>query len=486
MRPNISSKQSDAGHGPYRFLLSVGLPFLLLLAFLSQQVFSFDNLGWSHGFRHPLMGWDHLVTMLAVGVWAAQLRGQAVWMLPLAFVGVMSLGGLAGAAGISIPSVEGIILLSCAVFSVLITRKIRFSAKINVMIVAFFAFFHGFAHGQEISTSASLISYTLGFMLATLLLHGAGILVSKLVVLAVTCLLAAMFSSSALAKYAATQEQKIPVSSTKIMFDGRGLFDFGGLNQATQPAFQSDSVIGINCLESFRLSFSERGKFASINVSNKASSTKLKLVADFSALIFKTSSVIALNDRQMLSLRADDYCAPGDLSFKKHYPAINHTPGTHLLSNGVGLTSPPVANDDLNAQSAKTNFRKKNPSVIEDKRLQLTFASFDIGIIPLLYSGDDSLSGCSDASVGVSNFKKATVLRQISFVHNLSLNYADFLTGGIGLASTTKLNLVTRTDKFEVVSQVLASALDELRVKTVSPYYLNTQIGIQPVHSCDT
>jgi urease accessory protein len=487
MRPNISSKQSDAGHGPYRLLLSVGLPFLLLLAFLSQQFFSFDNLGWSHGFSHPLMGWDHLVTMLAVGVWAAQLRGQAVWMLPLAFVGVMSLGGLAGAAGISIPSVEGIILLSCAVFSVLITRKIRFSAKINVMIVAFFAFFHGFAHGQEISTSASLISYTLGFMLATLLLHGAGILVSKLVVLAVTCLLAAMFSSSALAKYAATQEQKIPVSSTKIMFDGRGLFDFGGLNQATQPAFQSDSVIGINCLESFRLSFSERGKFASINVSNKASSTKLKLVADFSALIFKTSSVIALNDRQMLSLRADDYCAPGDLSFKKHYPAINHTPGTHLLSNGVGLTSPPVANDDLNAQSAKTNFCKKNPSVIEDKRLQLTFASFDIGIIPHLHPSNDSLLDSFHALVIASVFQKAATLRQLYFVGYLALTYPVLSTDDyIGLAPTNKPNLDTRPDKFEFVSQVFASALDEMQFEIPPPYYLNAEIGIESVYSSDT
>ncbi|MGZ5001429.1 MAG: HupE/UreJ family protein, partial [Methylomonas sp.] len=135
-----------------------------MLAFLGKQFVSLDSMGWSDGFSHPLMGWDHLLTMLAVGVWAAQLRGQAIWMLPLAFVGVMSLGGLAGAAGLAIPSVEGIILLSCAVFSVLITRKVRFGTRINVLIVAFFAFFHGFAHGHEISASASLISYTLGFM----------------------------------------------------------------------------------------------------------------------------------------------------------------------------------------------------------------------------------------------------------------------------------------------------------------------------------
>ncbi len=144
---------------------------------------SVDTGGWSSGFSHPLHGGDHLLTMLAVGIWAAQLRGQAIWMLPVTFVGVMSLGGLAGAAGLLIPGAEAVILLSCLVFAVLVTRKIRFSSQINITIVAFFAFFHGFAHGQEISTSVSLISYTLGFMVATLLLHGAGILVVRLCVL---------------------------------------------------------------------------------------------------------------------------------------------------------------------------------------------------------------------------------------------------------------------------------------------------------------
>lgn len=183
-------------------MLSFGLPLLLVLAFLCQQFMNFDGMGLSDGFSHPLTGWDHLITMLAVGIWAAQLRGQAIWMLPLAFVGVMSLGGIAGASGISIPSSEGIILLSAAVFGVLISRKMRFSAKINLLIVAIFAFFHGFAHGNEISTSASLLSYTLGFMPATLMLHGAGILVAKLIVLCVTCLLTVIFSNMAMAKTA--------------------------------------------------------------------------------------------------------------------------------------------------------------------------------------------------------------------------------------------------------------------------------------------
>jgi hydrogenase/urease accessory protein HupE len=143
------------------------------------------------GFSHPLEGWDHLVTMLAVGIWAAQLRGKAIWLLPLTFVGVMSLGGISGAAKyLAVPSAEVLIVLSSLVFSVLIILKIRFDTKINVLIVAFFAFFHGYAHGQEISASASLISYSVGFMVATLLLHGAGILVAKLLLISVTIFIA--------------------------------------------------------------------------------------------------------------------------------------------------------------------------------------------------------------------------------------------------------------------------------------------------------
>jgi hydrogenase/urease accessory protein HupE len=165
------------------------------------------------GFLHPLEGWDHIVTMLGVGVWAAQLRGKAIWLLPTTFVGVMSLGGISGAAKyLAVPSAEILIVLSCLVFSVLIIRKVRFDTRINVLIVAFFAFFHGYAHGAEISTSASLISYTLGFMIATLLLHGAGILVAKVVFLSI-----AFFIAQALNVVTATQSIKtVSASYTQI------------------------------------------------------------------------------------------------------------------------------------------------------------------------------------------------------------------------------------------------------------------------------
>ena len=157
------------------------IPFLLTN--FTACLFTADP-DWGYGFQHPLQGWDHLLTMIAVGIWAAQLRGKAIWLLPLTFVSVMSLGGLAGAASFALPSVEIMILLSGLVFSAFIARKIRFTTRLNVLIVAFFAFFHGYAHGQEISASASLISYSFGFVIATLLLHGTGIAVARLATLA--------------------------------------------------------------------------------------------------------------------------------------------------------------------------------------------------------------------------------------------------------------------------------------------------------------
>jgi hydrogenase/urease accessory protein HupE len=182
--PNKNNKSVLFRFNPQKLLLPLVLLTLLSLSLVKVSTALFAlNSDWNHGFDHPLQGWDHLLTMIAVGIWAAQLRGQAIWMLPVTFVSVMSLGGLAGAASYAVPSVEIMILLSGLVFSVFIVRKVHFTTRINVLIVAFFAFFHGYAHGQEISASASLISYTLGFVFATLLLHCAGIATARLVAL---------------------------------------------------------------------------------------------------------------------------------------------------------------------------------------------------------------------------------------------------------------------------------------------------------------
>jgi len=349
----FSRKQSDSGFSLFRLVFSVGLPLLLVLAFFATQFLNFNDIGLSNGFSHPLSGWDHLVTMLAVGVWAAQLRGRAVWMLPLAFVSVMSLGGLAGAAGMEIPHVDGIILISCAVFSVLITRNIRFSNKINILIVAFFAFFHGFAHGQEISTSASLISYTLGFMLATLLLHGAGILLAKLVVLAATCLLTMLFSNAALAKSAdAAIDCKAPNPVVKQLQTAVNpgyvwltpeQLDYKTDNPgfaAAQPAtvnftrLQNDG--GGGALSGTHKTLKNLQQLADWQ---KASDRKtLNTGGDYAVITATPACLHAVHPLFYPGYSSD--CS--NLDFKNYYPKINHTPGRHFLSNGVGLTSPPA------------------------------------------------------------------------------------------------------------------------------------------------
>src|SRR5208282_354569 len=162
--------------------------------------------GWHDGFNHPLHGWDHLVVMIGVGLWAAQHRGRAIWMIPLTFVGVMTLGGIVGASGVILPGVELGILLSVAVFSVLVARRIQFRMGPAMLLVGFFAFFHGFAHGAEMPGSASMVTFALGFILATLLLHAFGLVTARLVAM----ILAFLVGSSAFAQ----QTTNTPVAAS--------------------------------------------------------------------------------------------------------------------------------------------------------------------------------------------------------------------------------------------------------------------------------
>ncbi|MEI6069274.1 MAG: HupE/UreJ family protein, partial [Methylococcaceae bacterium] len=120
-----------------KYLLLLGLFIVVSLPLLKISTVLFSlNSDWYHGFAHPLQGWDHILTMLAVGIWAAQLRGQAIWLLPATFVSVMSFGGLVGVASLVISSVEIMILLSGLVFSAFIVRKVKFTTQLNVLIVA--------------------------------------------------------------------------------------------------------------------------------------------------------------------------------------------------------------------------------------------------------------------------------------------------------------------------------------------------------------
>lgn len=131
--------------------------------------------GITAGFMHPLTGLDHLLAMFAVGLWAAQHRGRAVWMIPLTFVSVMVVGGLIGLSGATVPGAELGIAASLLALGGLIATATRFRPSLAMLIVGFFALFHGYAHGHEMPSEMSALSFSAGFVAATLLLHGAGI-----------------------------------------------------------------------------------------------------------------------------------------------------------------------------------------------------------------------------------------------------------------------------------------------------------------------
>jgi urease accessory protein len=131
--------------------------------------------GFAHGFEHPFGGWDHLLAMVAIGLWAAQLGGRAIWAVPTAFVATMLLGGLAGMAGFSLPFMEVGILASVVGLGVLIAAAFRLPLALTVALAACFALFHGQAHGLEMPANASGFTYAAGFVLSTIALHAVGL-----------------------------------------------------------------------------------------------------------------------------------------------------------------------------------------------------------------------------------------------------------------------------------------------------------------------
>ncbi|PWJ86287.1 urease accessory protein [Pseudaminobacter salicylatoxidans] len=126
------------------------------------------------GFSHPLTGTDHILAMVAVGLWAAMLGGRALFAVPAAFVGVMIVGFLTALFGLPVPFVEPVILASVVVLGLVVALALPVPVVVGAAIAGFFAFFHGHAHGSEIG-AAGLLSYGAGFALATALLHAAGI-----------------------------------------------------------------------------------------------------------------------------------------------------------------------------------------------------------------------------------------------------------------------------------------------------------------------
>lgn len=132
--------------------------------------------GFLSGFTHPLFGWDHVVAMVAVGLWGAFLKKPAIWLLPVTFPIVMAFGGVLGVLGVPVPAVETGIALSAVVLGLMVALAAKLPLWLAAVIVGFFAIFHGHAHGTELPEATHALPYSLGFVLSTGLLHVAGIL----------------------------------------------------------------------------------------------------------------------------------------------------------------------------------------------------------------------------------------------------------------------------------------------------------------------
>lgn len=131
--------------------------------------------GFAGGLAHPLLGLDHLFAMIAIGLWAAQQGGRALWAIPAAFVGAMLAGGMLAWSGIALPQVEAAIALSVLVLGLLVATRRQWAVTAGTALAAGFALFHGNVHGLEMPLAASPALYALGFVLATACLHGVGI-----------------------------------------------------------------------------------------------------------------------------------------------------------------------------------------------------------------------------------------------------------------------------------------------------------------------
>ena len=137
--------------------------------------------GFVSGFTHPILGWDHVAAMVAVGLWGAFLGSPAIWILPVVFPLVMAFGGALGVMCIPIPSIETGIAVSAIVLGAMVAFAIRPPLWVAAILVGVFAIFHGHAHGTELPSAANPLAYSAGFVISTGMLHLSGIAFGLLV-----------------------------------------------------------------------------------------------------------------------------------------------------------------------------------------------------------------------------------------------------------------------------------------------------------------
>ena len=162
------------------FLLGKGgVLFSALLLFpicLNAHILPGQPAGFIGGMSHPLTGIDHIMVMVAVGLWASQIGGKAIWQIPAIFIGFMIFGGFLGAMGVRIPFVEQGIILSVILIGAVVAMALKPSSPASAVVAAIFAVLHGHVHGTELaSLTIPEIGYAAGFTLTTAALHAFGV-----------------------------------------------------------------------------------------------------------------------------------------------------------------------------------------------------------------------------------------------------------------------------------------------------------------------
>lgn len=158
------------------FLNLLFLPLFLINECIAHSLIN-NNSSFATGFSHPILGLDHFLVMLGVGLWGAQMQGRRMWSLPITFPIIMSLGAIISLANIFVLYyVEHIIVLSVIILGLFILLKWLPKETIAIILISFFAIFHGYAHGSEIPKAIDPSNFIIGFVISTGLIHLLGIL----------------------------------------------------------------------------------------------------------------------------------------------------------------------------------------------------------------------------------------------------------------------------------------------------------------------
>jgi urease accessory protein len=160
-----------------RQLAALILMLLVSATPLSAHVQEGQAQGFLTGLRHPISGWDHVLAMVSVGLWGAQLGAPAIWLLPVTFPMMMAVGGFLALIGIPVPGVEIGVALSALLLGLMVALEAKPNLAAAAVLVGAFAIFHGHAHGAELPAGQSGLTYSIGFVVATGCLHAVGIVI---------------------------------------------------------------------------------------------------------------------------------------------------------------------------------------------------------------------------------------------------------------------------------------------------------------------